>query len=318
MPKNKTYPLIIIGAGPAGLAASIYASRYGVRHIIIGELAGGMITETHLIDNYPGIEDVSGFEFSQKLTRHAQKYGVEILPARVKNIKKTDDGFEAETEDGKILKSQTILLATGTRHRKLNIPGEAEFFGKGVSYCAACDGFFYKNKTVAVVGGNDSAAGAAVYLAGLAQKVYLIYRKGKLRAETFWINLVEKNPKIEVIYDTSITEISGAEKLQKVRLSKAYKSAETLDIQGLFIEAGSVPNLDFAAGLGLVTDEEGYVKINPDASTSVVGVWAAGDITDGSDKFRQVITACAEGAIAARSISNYLKKIAKNIHSQLA
>ncbi|MFA4817790.1 MAG: FAD-dependent oxidoreductase [Parcubacteria group bacterium] len=312
MPETKTYPLIIIGAGPAGLAASIYASRYGVEHIIIGELLGGLIAETHLIDNYPGIEDASGFDFSQKLARHAQKYGVEIRPARVKNIQKTDFEFELEIERkesaGRRIKSSAVLLATGTKHRKLNIPGEVEFLGKGVSYCAACDGFFYKNKTVAVVGGNDSAAGAAVYLAGIAEKVYLIYRRGKLRAEPFWINLIEKNPKVEVIYNTNILEILGAEKLQKVKLDKIYKKAETLNIGGLFIEAGSVPNLNFAADLKLETDEEGYIKINPDAATNIAGVWAAGDITDGSDKFRQVITACAEGAIAARSIYNYLEK----------
>lgn len=308
MPESKKYPLVIIGAGPAGLSASIYASRYGVKHIVVGELTGGLITETHLIDNYPGIEDVSGFEFSQKLSRHAKKYGVEILPARVKNIQKTGPGFKVVIEGKENIKSSAILLATGTKHRRLNIPGEAEFLGKGVSCCATCDGFFYKNKIVAVVGGNDSAAAAAVYLADLAQKVFLIYRKEKLRAETFWINLIEKNPKIEVVYETNILEILGAEKLQKVKLDKARNGLESIDVDGLFIEAGSVPSLDFAAELKLETDEEGYVKIKADGQTSVAGVWAAGDITDGSDKFQQVITACAEGAIAARSISNYLKK----------
>lgn len=307
MEKNQAYKLIIIGAGPAGLSASIYASRYGVEHVVVGELMGGLIAQTHLIDNYPGIEDVTGFEFSQKLTRHAQKYGVEIVPSRVRKISKTGDDFETELDSGKTIKSKTILLATGTKHRKLGIRGEEEFLGKGVSYCATCDGFFYKNKIVAVVGGSDSAAGAAVYLANIAEKVYLIYRRDKLRAEAFWINLIEKNPKIEVIYNTNILEISGAEKLRKIKLDKAHKNAKTLDIDGLFIEAGSVPNIDFAASLGLETDEDGYIKIKPDSSANAKGVWAAGDITDGSDKFRQVITACAEGAIAARSICNYLK-----------
>ncbi len=307
MGKNKPYELIIIGAGPAGLSASIYASRSGVRHIIIGELLGGLISETHLIDNYPGIEDATGFEFSQKLAHHAQKYGVEIVPARVENIKKTERGFEVEIGGKENMQSQAILLAAGTKHRKLGAKGEEEFLGKGVSYCATCDGFFHKNKIVAVIGGSDSAAGAAVYLAGMAEKVYLIYRKDKLRAEPFWIKLIEKNPKIEVIYNTNISEISGAGKLQKIRLDKKYKNTETLDINGLFIEAGSAPNLDFAGSLGLETDEEGCIKIKPDSATNIDGVWAAGDITTGSDKFRQVITACAEGAIAARSIYNYLK-----------
>lgn len=306
MGKSKPYKLIIIGAGPAGLSASIYASRYGVEHIVVGELLGGLISETHLIDNYPGIEDATGFDFSQKLAHHAQKYGAEIMPGKVRKISKTGDDFESELDSGKTIKSQTILLAAGTKRRKLGIKGEEEFSGKGVSYCATCDGFFYKNKIVTVVGGNDSAAGAAVYLAGIAEKVYLIYRKDKLRAEPYWINLIEKNPKVEVIYNTNILEISGAEKLREIKLDKTYKNAETLGIDGLFIEAGSAPNVDFIADLKLETDEEGRIKINSDSSTSMPGVWAAGDITNGSDKFRQVITACAEGAIAARSVYNYL------------
>jgi thioredoxin reductase (NADPH) len=233
---------------------------------------------------------------------------VEILPARVKNIKKIGTEFELEIEGRGSLRSQTILLATGTKRRKLNIPGEIEFLGKGVSYCATCDGFFYKSKTVAVIGGSDSAAGAAVYLSEICEKVFLIYRRDKLRAEKYWINLIEKNPKIEVVYNTNILEILGMEKLQKVKLDKPHNNSDFINLDGLFIEAGSEPNLDFAQDLGLETDEGGYIKINAGASTSVAGAWAAGDITDGSDKFRQVITACAEGAIAARSISNYLKR----------
>lgn len=308
MEENKTYPLIIIGAGPAGLAASIYASRYGVEHLVIGSLLGGQISETHLIDNYPGIEDLSGFEFSQKLGHHAQKYGIKIMPVTVKKINRTGAEFELELEGGHKIKSRTILLATGTQKRKLNIKGEEEFLGKGVSYCATCDGFFYKNKTVAVIGGNDSAVGAAVYLADISAKIYLIYRKDKLRAEPYWCGLIEKNPKIEVIYNTNVTEMTGEKKLAKIKLDKPYANRKEIDVDGLFIEAGSDPNIGFAKNLGIETDAGGYVKINAGSATSVPGIWAAGDITDGSDKFRQVITAAAEGAIAARSIHNYLKK----------
>lgn len=309
---EKEYPLIIIGAGPAGLSASIYASRYGIKHLVIGSLVGGQISGTHLIDNYPGIEDASGFEFSQKFANHAKKYGVEVLTKTIKNIQKNNTLFALEMEGGEKISAKTIILATGTKHRKLNIPGEAELIGKGVSYCATCDGFFYKNKIVAVVGGNDSAAGAAVYLADIAEKVYLIYRKDKLRAEPYWVTLVEKNKKIEVVYNTNITKILGANKtmpasrqVEKVILDNNKKE---LLINGLFIEAGSEPNFDFAKNLNIASDEQGYIKIKSDTSTSVEGVWAAGDITDGSDKFRQVITAAAEGAIAARSVYNFLKK----------
>jgi thioredoxin reductase (NADPH) len=330
---DKFYKLIIIGAGPAGLAASIYASRYNIKHIIIGTILGGQISETHLIDNYPGMEDVSGFDFAKKWGDHAKKYGAEIISGLVKNIEKINPPlppgedvrqsfakqnlggqerektsvFNIKLDNGETLKAKTVLLATGTKRRKLNIPGEKEFSGKGVSYCATCDGFFYKDKTVAVIGGSNSAAGAALYLANICQKVYIIYRKSELRAEPFWVDLIKKNEKIEVIYNANVTEILGAEKLQKVKLDKEYSGKDELEIDGLFIEAGSDPDISYAKDLGIETDEGGYVKIKSSGSTSVPGIFAAGDITDGSDKFRQVITAAAEGVIAARSVFSYLK-----------
>jgi thioredoxin reductase (NADPH) len=302
------YDLIIIGAGPAGLAASIYASRYGIGHIIVGQILGGQISETHSIDNYPGMEDMSGFEFAKKWGDHAKKYGAEIKPVLVKKIEKSDDLFKVELENNETLKSKTVLLATGTKRRKLSIPGEKEFSGKGVSYCATCDGFFYKNKTVGVIGGSNSAAGAALYLANICQKVYIIYRKSELRAEPFWVDLIKKNEKIEVIYNTNVAEILGEEKIRKVKLDKEHDGKDELEVNGLFIEAGSDPDISYADDLKVETDEGGYVKIKSDCATSVPGVWSAGDITNGSDKFRQVITAAAEGAIAVRSVFNYLKK----------
>jgi thioredoxin reductase (NADPH) len=308
MADNKKYDLVIVGAGPAGLAASIYASRYGIAHIIVGSLLGGQISETHLIDNYPGIEDATGFDFSQKFGQHAQKYGTEIVPTTVQTITKQNELFELNLENGSTLEAKTILLATGTKRRKLGAKGEEEFLGKGVSHCATCDGFFYRNKTVAIIGGSDSAAGAAVYLADIAEKVYLIYRKEQLRCEPYWQKLIEKNSKIEVVYNTNLTEITGQTKVEKVLLDKQYKESAEIAVDGVFIEIGSDPNIDFAKDLQLEIDEKKYIKIQADSATSLAGVWAAGDITNGSDKFRQVITAAAEGAIAARSIFNYLKK----------
>ena len=199
MSQKNQFDLIIIGAGPAGLAASIYASRYALKHLILGSIMGGQISETHLIDNYPGIENVSGMEFTQKWVQHVKKYGTEILANPVKSIQKSEKGFwEVETEMGKKIFAQTILLATGTKRRKMNLPQETNFIGKGVSYCATCDGFFYKNKTVGVIGGSDSAVGAALYLADITQKVYLIYRQEKLRCEPYWDKLITKNPKVEI------------------------------------------------------------------------------------------------------------------------
>jgi len=305
--ENK-YDLIIIGAGPAGLSASIYASRYGIKHVIIGSLLGGQISETHLIDNYPGIEDCSGFEFSQKLGNHAKKYGVEILPKKVIEISKNEAGFEVALETGEKLQAKTILLGTGTQKRTLNVEGEQDFLGKGVSYCATCDGFFYRNKTVAVVGGNDSATGAALHLANIAEKVYIIYRKDKLRAEDYWIDLIEKNEKIEVVYNTNVIKVAGENKLQTLTLDKKHQSKTELNVDGLFIEIGSDPKIDFAKNLGIAVDSDGYIEISTDGKTTVPGIWAAGDITTGSDKFKQVLTAASEGAIATRSISDFLKK----------
>lgn len=308
MEENKKYDLVIVGSGPAGLSASIYASRFGVEHIIVGGLLGGQISDTHHIDNYLGIEDVTGFEFAQKIGKHAKKYGVEIVPMIANKIEKENGFFKLSVDNGKEIRAKAILLATGTKRRKLGIKGEEKFSGKGVSYCATCDGFFYKNKTVAVIGGSDSAAGAAIYLADIAKKVYLIYRKEGLRCEPYWKKLIEGNKRIEVIYSTNVVEMLGQEKLEKIRLDKEHGGSSEITLDGIFIEAGSDPNIDFARDLDLEEDENKYIKIKADCSTSLEGVWAAGDITDGSDKFRQVITAAAEGAIAARSIFNYLKK----------
>jgi len=305
---DKIHDLIIIGAGPAGLTASIYASRYGIPHVIVGGVLGGQISESHLIDNYPGIEDVSGLDFSQRWGRHVEKYGAKIIPGLVKKVSRNGKDFHLEVVDGKALRSKAVLLATGTRRRQLNLPGEDRLRGKGVSYCATCDGFFYKNKTVAIIGGGDSAVGAALYLANICQKVYIIYRKSELRAEPFWSEQVRKNEKIETIYKTNILEILGGDKLEKIKLDKKYNGEKELKVDGLFIEAGSDPDISYARELEIQLDESGYVRIQKDGATTVSGVWAAGDITDGSDKFRQVITAAAEGAIAVRSIFQWLKK----------
>jgi thioredoxin reductase (NADPH) len=169
------------------------------------------------------MEDMTGMEFSQKWVRHAEKYGAEIVPVLVAGIKKDAEGFSVTFINGQEMCSKAVLLATGTKRKELNLPGEKDFFGKGVSYCATCDGFFYKNKTVGVIGGADSAAAASVYLADIAQKVYLIYRKVALRAEPYWVNLIEKNNKIEVIYNTNVTEVIGKERMEKVKLDKSFK-----------------------------------------------------------------------------------------------
>jgi len=301
------YDLAIIGAGPAGLNTSVYASRYGIKNVVIGE-PGGLTTKTHEIGNWLGTQKISGWEFAQKATEHVKSYEAEIISALVYQVEKAEEKFVLYLSDGKKIEAKTILVAVGTKHRKLGVLGEKELAGKGVSYCATCDGFFYKGKTVAVIGGNDSAAGAAVYLADIVEKVYIIYRKDQLRAEGFWLNLIEKNPKIEIINNTNIKEIRGSEKVTEVLLDNIYKRSDILVVDGIFVEIGFDPHIKIIENIGVEVDEEGYVKIEADGRTSVRGIWAAGDITNGSNKFKQIVTATAEGAIAANSIQKYLKK----------
>lgn len=306
----KIYDLAIIGAGPAGLSASIYASRYGISNVVIGGIVGGLTTQTHEIGNWLGTKATKGWEFAQNSSEHVKSYGTEILPVMVDEVKK-ENGRETFTlflSDGKKIETKTVLLAMGSKHRRLGVPGEKELAGKGVSYCATCDGFFYKGKTVAVIGGNDSAAGAAVHLGDIAEKVFVIYRGEKLRCETFWGSAIEKNPKVKVLYNTNVKEIKGFAKVEELILDNSFENSESLKVDGVFVEIGNEPNLDLAKDLEITLDEEGYIAIQPDGRTNVKGIWAAGDLTSGSDKFKQIVTAASEGAIAAHSIQKFLKK----------
>ncbi|MEI7890780.1 MAG: FAD-dependent oxidoreductase [bacterium] len=306
---NNTYDLAIIGAGPAGFSASVYASRYGISNVVIGGIAGGLTTQTHEIGNWLGSEKIAGFEFAQKADAHAKSYDkATVLVAMVDEIEQKEEGYVLFLSDGQKIQAKTILLAMGTKHRHLGVPGEKEFIGKGVSYCATCDGFFYRGKTVAIVGGNDSAAGAAVYLGDLTEKVYLIYRGDKLRCESFWAQAIAKNPKIENIFMTNVKEIKGEMKVEELLLDASHKGSELLKVDGIFAEIGSDPNIDLIKNLEIDLDEQNYIKVDPSGRTSKKGIWAAGDITTGSDKFKQIITAASEGAIAAHSVQEFLKK----------
>lgn len=306
--ESQLFDTAIIGAGPAGLSAAVYLSRYALKPIVIGDLFGGTATKSHEIGNWLGDEKITGSAFAKKATDHAKSYGVPFTVARVRGIEREGLVFALELDSGETVHAKTVLLATGTEHRHLNIPGEKEFSGKGVSFCATCDGFFFKDKTVAVVGGSDSAAISALYLADIAAKVYVVYRGAALRCEPFWEKRIEENEKIEVIYDTNIIEIRGAETVNGVTLDRAHGGATTLAVDGVFVEIGADPKIDFAEALQLRVDDEGYVEVNKSCMASADGVWAAGDITTGSDKFKQILTAAAEGAIAANSIQLWLKK----------
>jgi len=300
------YDLIIIGTGPAGLTASLYAGRYRIKHIIIGDPFSALIGEAYLIENFPAFKKISGLELIEKLISQIKDYGTEILPEKVIKIYK-NNFFKVETNSGKIFTSKSLIVATGTERKKLNIPGEKEFLGKGVSYCSTCDAPLFKNKTVAVIGGSNSALMAAQVLSSYAQKVYIIYRKNIFRAEPIWQERIKKNKKIISIFERNVVKIKGKEKIEEIVLDKDYQGKKVLKVDGLIVEIGQEPASSLVNEIGVELDRDGYIKILPNGSTNIPGVFAAGDVTTGSNKFRQIVTACAEGAIAAFSVYQYLQ-----------
>ncbi len=301
---TKTYDLIIIGTGPAGYTASIYASRYKINQLLIGKEAGGLASEAHKICNFPGEPKITGLELIEKLRNHIKSEKIKEIYDEVIEIKKDKDKFLITTRDNSILNTKYILLAIGTQRRKLNLPDEKKFLGKGLSYCTTCDALFFKNKVVAVIGGSDAANTSSLYLSKIALKVIQIYRKDKLRGDPTWIEQVKNNPKIEIIYNRNIEKLIGENILEYIVLDDNTK----IKIDGLFIEIGSVPNLALIKKLKIKTNREGYIIVDNAQRTNIEGIWAAGDITTGSNSFRQIITACSEGAVSIRDIFKTIMK----------
>jgi thioredoxin reductase (NADPH) len=300
--------LIIMGAGPAGLTASIYASRFGIKHLVIGSLTDGRMAEAHLVGNFPTEGEIKGTELIKKMERRVKDFGAEIRLDKATKVTRAGDDFLIKTMTGVEYAAKALLLAIGIGRKKLNVSGEEKFFGKGVSYCATCDGKFFTNKIVGVIGGSGAALNTAHYLAGLAKKVYLICGESELKADKVWQEKVKKNPGIEIILKNRIKELKGDRCLETAVLEKNYQHKKELKMDGVFVEMGIAPNSEIVEDLGIEKDKAGFIKIKEDGSTSVKGIWAAGDITTGSNGFRQIITACSEGAIAASSIYSYLKQ----------
>lgn len=302
------HDLCIIGNGPAGLSAALYGARYKIDQLLIGDLPGGLMTSSHKICNFPSEIEISGMDLTKKMTDQIESLEVPQKKfTRVEMIEQLDKYYKLTLSNGEKIKTKTILLATGTKHNHLGLPNEESFVGRGISYCATCDAFFYADKTVAVIGGSDSANTAALYLADIAKKVYQIYRGDNLRGDVSWIDQVKANNKITVIYKTNITEIIGDKQVTGLKLDKEFEGKMDLDIDGVFVEIGSKPEPTLINQLDLKVDNNGYIETRANQMTSKDGVWAAGDITTGSDSFRQIITACSEGSIAAQSIFKYLQ-----------
>lgn len=301
MTKEFHHDVIVLGAGPAGLVAGIYAARYNMTTFVISKDVGGMANLAHKIENYPGYEG-SGFELMQKFKKQAEKNGADFLSEEIVDVEKDSDGFVVQTSKDKKIHTKAIIISLGTEKRKLNVPGEDKFLGKGVSYCATCDGGFFKNKIVSVVGGSDSAAMAAAMLAEHAKKVIIVYRKDELRCEESVLKRIKDNKKIEIVCNSNIKEIKGGDVVENILLD----NGDEIKVDGVFIEIGSLPISGIAKKLGVKLDEEGYILVNPEMETNVPGILAAGDAI--KSKLKQVVVAGGQGAIAARSAYDFIKR----------
>lgn len=301
------WDLIIIGGGPAGLAAAQYGSRANLKCVLIEEMAtGGQALTIDDLENYPGyINGVNGFQFSDDMRAQAEKFGSTIMSAGVKEINKEGDLYTVKTSREE-LKAPAVVFATGAKHRHLGAPGEEEFAGRGVSYCATCDGPFFKGGKILVVGGGDAACDEAAYLSKLSDKVKIIHRRDRFRAQKAVADRVLNNKNITVNFNTVCEEIKGEQKVTSVIL-KDTVTGETREeeMDAVFIFVGTIPQTQIAPDVDL--DDMGYIKTNEKMETSLPGFFAVGDVRD--TPFRQVITACADGAVAAHVASNYIDEL---------
>lgn len=293
---KEIYDTIIIGSGPAGLSSATYSSRYRLKTLVLGVIAEGQAARAHLVQNYPGIKEISGFDLVLKMKEQAESCGAIIKEESVKRIEKEKDSFKVTAEN--TYYGKTIVLAMGTKRRTLNVSGEEKFRNKGISYCAVCDAPLFKGKDVAVVGCSESAFASASLLSKYASSVTMICRSDSKACNPI------KDKKIRTICNTEIVEAFGNKFLEGIKLGNGAE----LKINGLFVEIGSVPSAELASGIGVSLAEDGSIKVNAAQETSVKGVYAAGDVTKGASGFKQIISAASEGAAAAKSGYAFLNK----------
>ncbi|MBI2617789.1 FAD-dependent oxidoreductase [Candidatus Gottesmanbacteria bacterium] len=315
------YDLIIIGAGPAGLTSSIYASCFHLKHIVLSKTIGGQLLFAPDILNYPGFESISGEELTNRMVSQVKKRGGEIVEQAVEKISKIENtttngkstiAYEVTTEKSEAFQGKAVILATGTERRKLNVPGEVQYTAKGVHYCATCEKFDYENKVSAVIGGANSAVQAAVELAQAASKVYILYRGSELRGDPIWVSQVTKNPIIEILYHTQVKEIVGDGKNVtgvKISTGKPTEQQEkVLPLDKVFIEIGGVPGTALVIPIGVSMDPGGYIKVDEHLVTSAPGVFAAGDLVSYGLSIEQISSAVGLGARASASAFAYIKE----------
>ena len=299
--------LVIIGAGPAGLSAALYGARAGLDLMVLESnfMAGGQVLNTYEVDNYLGLPGSNGFDMGMKFKEHVEKLGVEISAISVEEIIREDKHFVLQTSEGEIA-CKAVILATGAVNRKLGIPGEDALRGRGVGYCATCDGAFYRGKVTAVVGGSYQAVEDAIYLAGICEKVYLIHRRDELRAGAILEAQVKKLENVEIVWNHIPLEINGTDCVESILVKNVKTEEETpLKVDGVFVAIGTTPSTALAAGF-VDMDEQGYVIAGETGATSLPGFYAAGDIR--TKQLRQIVTAVADGANAVTAAAAYLKE----------
>ena len=300
------YDIIIVGAGPAGLTAAIYAKRASKKILVLeAKNYGGAIINTLDIENYPVESHISGFDFATKLYNQVKDLGVEIIFEKVIEINNDENKKEVITTKNKYI-TKSIILATGSENRKLGIDNEDDLIGKGISYCATCDGAFYKDKSVAVVGGGNTALEDALYLTDIASKVYLIHRRNEFRGDETTINLLKEKNNIEFIYNSNVTKLNAKDKLESIEITNNDGEIRNIEINGLFVAIGRIPeNQNFSKFIDL--DSSGYIIAGEDCKTNVPGIFVAGD--NRTKEVRQLVTATSDGAIAANAAIKYINNL---------
>jgi len=295
------YDLVIIGAGPAGMAAAIYAKRARLNAVVVErEGCGGQMAQTYEVDNYPGLPGISGFDLATKMKEHAVGLGTEIIYDDIKSIKKVDEKFVLTYETGSEVETKGIIIASGATHSKLGVPGEEKFTGAGVSYCATCDGAFFSKKSVAVVGGGDVAIEDAIFLSRIAKDVTLIHRRGELRGAASLQESLKKCENVNILWDTVVESINGDKKVETLSLKNVKDNEDfQLFVNGVFIAVGITPVKTQIEGL--LCNAGGYIIADEDCRTNIKGVYAAGDVR--GKRLRQIVTAVADGANAVTSFT---------------
>ncbi|WP_026909010.1 thioredoxin-disulfide reductase [Paucisalibacillus globulus] len=308
MSEEKIYDVIIAGAGPAGMTAAVYASRANLDTLMIERgIPGGQMANTEDVENYPGYDHILGPDLSNKMFDHAKKFGAEYAYGDIKGVEDRGD-YKLVKAGSKEYKTRTIIITTGAQYKKLGIPGEEELGGRGVSYCAVCDGAFFKEKELMVIGGGDSAVEEGVYLTKFASKVTIVHRRDELRAQKILQQRAFDNEKVDFIWDTTVEKINGTDGKVSSLTLKDVNTGEEYDksADGVFVYIGMVPLSEPFQSLG-ITNDEGYIETDANMETNVPGVFAAGDIRD--KKLRQIVTATGDGAIAAEAAQAYIEEL---------